>query len=288
MIARKSEFPSVAIIVLHWKGDWTQACLLSLQNLDYPNFQIILMDNGCRDQSIAELHEQFPHITMLRSSENRGFSGGNNIAIRWALESDFDYVWLLNNDTQVFAETLTEMVTVGEHNPSSGAIGSVLYEMVCPNQIQAYGGGSVSPLGTPRHYLERPPNGKVDYICGASLLLRSQTLEQVGLLDENYFLYWEDVDLCYRIRVGGWELRVAEHSRVLHQGSASTIAHSPSWDYDFTLSSVRFYRKFHKCYWLAVLWTLARTSAGRLVQGHFRNLPSLFRAVYDGLSRRQL
>jgi GT2 family glycosyltransferase len=278
--------PRVIILLLHWKGDWTRACLQSLRELDYPNYQVVVVDNGCRDQSIDEVRALFPAVTVLRVLVNCGYSGGNNVGIRWAQEKGSDYVWLLNNDTQVFPETLSELVTLCEENPEVGAAGSVLYEMTAPSKVQAYGGGWVGPLGTSNHYLRRPKDGKIDYICGASLMLRSQALERVGLLDEGYFLYWEDVDLCYRIKAGGWQLGVAERSQLLHQGSGTTQLYSPRWDYDFTLSSIRFYRKFHPLPWLAVLWTVGRTVARRLIYKQFTNLPSLIRAVRDGMSAK--
>jgi GT2 family glycosyltransferase len=114
--------------------------LSSLEFLDYPDYKVIVVDNGSTDNSVAEIRKAHPQITLLETGRNLGFAGGNNVGIRYALEQGADYVWLLNNDTKADPHALTAMVEVAESDPRIGAVGSVLYYMDEPERVQAWGG----------------------------------------------------------------------------------------------------------------------------------------------------
>ena len=274
-------WPSVAIILLNWHG-WrdTLACLASLEKLDYPNYQIVVVDNGSTDDSVERIHEAYPQLTLLETGKNLGFAGGNNVGIRYALERGVDYVWLLNNDTIVEANTLSALVATAEANPRIGAVGSVLYYMDRPEKVQAWGGGRVSLWSGRSWHLTSP--GRLDYLTGASLLLRWEALEHVGLLDEGFFMYWEDTDYGFRLRKAGFRLEVAEDSRIWHKESATLGKVSLQGDAYYSTSALRFFRRH------ALIPTVSNTIGfgGRFLRRLLRGEWDRVRAVWEAIRPR--
>ena len=235
----------VYTIVLNWNG-WphTLKCLDSLTKIDYVNNKVVVVDNASSDDSCLEIKNAYPGVKLLRSNVNLGFGGGCNIGIRYALSQGASYIWLLNNDTLVESATLKALVNQMTCDPCNGAVGSVLRYMNKPSQIQAWGGGYVNFLTGRSHHCFAPVDPKtLDYLTAASLLLRKEALESVGIFDEkSFFMYWEDVDLCYRIRRAGWNLDVAANSKVLHVESGSLGKKNPKLNRYFSASLVNFFR----------------------------------------------
>lgn len=270
----------VAIIVLNWNG-WrdTLECLASLKNLNYPNYRIIVVDNASTDDSVTRVHDAHAGLLLIVNDRNLGFGGGCNVGIRRALQEGADYVWLLNNDTKVDPHALTALVEKAECDPKIGAAGSVLYYMDEPGRVQAWGGGYVNFwLGVSRHRYAPAPENRLHYLTGASLLLRREALEQVGLFDEKFFMYWEDADFGFRLRRAGWKLAVASGARVWHKESASLGKKSPVLDEYFNASAVRFFRRHAP--W--PLLPIAVGVGGRLLKRIFRCDWERVRAVWRG------
>ena len=280
--------PAVAIILLNWHG-WrdTIACLESLASLEYTNYHVLVVDNGSTDDSVARIRAAHPQVPILETGRNLGFSGGCNVGIRCAMEEGADYVWLLNNDTTVEPQALIAMVTVAEADPRVGAVGSVLYYLDSPKDIQAWGGGRVCFWsGRTRHHLGPVASAKLHFLTAASILLRRRALEEVGLLDEStFFMYWEDTDFSFRLRKAGWRLAVADQSIVLHREHAATGKGSRLLDYYFNESAVRFFRRYAPI----VAWPITIGVLGRLTKRVLRgNLPgfvSTLRGTYAGLRK---
>lgn len=267
----------VAIVVLNWNG-WqdTIACVASLQALTYGNFEILVVDNGSTDVSVAEIRSAFPEVTLLLSGANLGFGGGCNVGIRHALAQGADYVWLINSDATVDPAALTALVHVANSNPALGSVGSVLYEADKPDQVQLWGGGRVNLwLGRSNHCVVAGP---ISFISGASLLLRRAALEQVGLFDEAlFFMYWEDTDLGFRLARAGWQLAVAEDSKVWHKQSASLGLGNPLLDEYATRSCVRFLRRHAPVPSLSIALVLVRMVVKRVVVGRPDRLMAVLR-----------
>jgi GT2 family glycosyltransferase len=246
----------VAIVVLNWNG-WkdTQMCLSSLRQLLYQNYEVIVVDNGSSDDSVARIGSEFSEVTLVETGENRGFAGGCNLGICHALRHRADFVWLLNNDTTVHPEALQHLVAKAKCDGRIGAVGSAIYLADNPQELQAWGGGYVNFwLGRSRHYLQPIPDKSVEFITGASVLISRKAIESIGLLDEHFFMYWEDADYCFRLRASGWNLSVAGQSRVWHKGSSSVGKESVRLDRYFNASAKRFFRKHGTAPSLAI-WT---------------------------------
>ena len=271
----------VAVVVLNWNG-WrdTLACIGSLQNLNYPNFDLIVVDNGSTDGSQDHIEAYFPGIKVLQTGSNLGFGGGCNAGIRQALAQGADYVWLINSDATVDVGALYELVRVADEQALVGAVGSVLYEADQPEQIQLWGGGRVQFwAGLSLH---QKSSAQLDFVSGASMLLRRDALEQVGLFDDRtFFMYWEDSDMGFRLRQAGWQLAVAEKSYVWHKLSASLGKGSRQLDAYFTQSGVRFLRRYSPVPVVSVVMMVGRMLMKRVLTGQFGRA----KAVLDGCLR---
>lgn len=230
--------PKVVIIILNWNG-WqdTIECLESLKELDYDNFEIIVVDNASTDESVQKLRDYLKNYThhslLITNYLNLGFAGGNNIGIKHALKEGTDYVLLLNNDTVVDKNFLKELVRVGESDKKIGILGPAIYFFDEPDKIW-FLGGRFSWLKTrwlkgrghlgydieiPDSFRQKPQ--KVDFITGCACLVKQEVIKKIGCLAEEYFLYYEDVDWSLRARKAGYQCMVAPKSKIWHKISAS-------------------------------------------------------------------
>lgn len=272
---------TVTIVLLNWNG-WrdTAECLLSLAKLDYPAWNTIVVDNGSTDDSVPSLREAFPAITMIEAGENLGFAGGCNLGIQAAMDLDSDFVWLINNDTVVHAQALRDLIETAETDARIGAVGSLVYSMETPKVLVCWGGGHVNfLLGRSRHFVGPTHNRKIEYITGASLLLRRSAIESQGLLDSGFFMYWEDADYCFRLRESGWKLAVAPGSKIWHKESASIGKASARMDNFFNRSAARFFRKHAAIPAVPIVVGVAFRLAKRILRGDWKHV----RAVWDGV-----
>ena len=271
----------VDVVVLNWNG-WqdTIACLESLQHQDYSYFNILVVDNDSIDGSVEKIKQAMPSIELLQTGANLGFGGGCNAAIKFALARGADYVWLINSDATVDPGALSALVRMANLNPALGAVGSVLYEADQHDQIQLWGGGTINLwLGRSQHCVSPGP---LDFISGASVLLRRDALEEVGLFDQStFFMYWEDTDLCFRLRRAGWRLAVAEDSRVWHKQSASLGLYSPLLDEYFTRSAIRFLKRYAPVPFVSISLMLGMRLAKRLVIGNICRVSAVLRGFFS-------
>jgi GT2 family glycosyltransferase len=270
--------PRVTVVVLNWNG-WkdTVECVASLRRLDYADFHILVVDNGSTDGSQQHLLAALPGQDVLQTGANLGFGGGCNVGIRHALDAGADFIWLVNSDATVAPQALRALVDVAQHNTRLGAVGSVVYERGDTDKVQLWGGGRINLwLGRSNHCLAP---ARLDFVSGASMLLRREALEQVGSFDEaSFFMYWEDTDLGFRLRKAGWELGVAEASHVWHEQSASLGIGNPVLDSYATRSCVRFLRRHAPFPGLSVLLMLIRMLVKRVLVGRPDRLRAVWRA----------
>lgn len=275
----------VAIVVLNWNGSKdTQLCLSSLRQLNYKNYDVIVVDNDSSDDSVERIGSDFPDVTIIETGENRGFAGGCNRGILHALSNSADFVWLLNNDTIVDPEALQRLLYRAQRDRRIAAVGSAIYFMEEPHCLQAWGGGRVNFwLGRSRHFLAPVPDDAIDFITGASMLVSREALESVGLLDEQFFMYWEDADFCFRLRKSKWKLAVAGDSKVWHKGSATVGKNSVSLDRYFNTSAAQFFHR-HATIPFVPLWMGGGLRlAKRALNGDWQRI----RAVWAGITQER-
>lgn len=175
-------------------------------------------------------HARDVPLVLVRNGANAGFAAGNNVGLRYALaRGDFGYVWLLNPDTVVAPDSLEALVAAAEADPGVGMLGATVLYYHAPDVMQAAAGGSLSRWIGTTHLVATggpadahvSPGPEMAYIHGACLLVRTELVRTVGMMDDRYFLYSEEVDWCVRARRAGWRLGYARRARVWHKEGTS-------------------------------------------------------------------
>ncbi|MCK4525318.1 MAG: glycosyltransferase family 2 protein [Candidatus Andersenbacteria bacterium] len=229
----------VYIIVLNWNGkEDTLECLKSLEKISYSNYKIVVIDNGSEDDSVSEIKKQFSEVKIIENKKNLGFAGGNNVGMKYAINGGADYVLLINNDTTVEEDFLSELVKTGESDEKIGILGSKIYFYSDPNRIW-FAGGKVNWLKNKGTHigLDQIDNGQydkikeTDYLTGCCLLIKREVVEKIGVLAEDYFLYYEDTDFSLRTKNAGYRSVYVPKSKIYHKISRSTKPGSSSYVY---------------------------------------------------------
>lgn len=218
--------PQVTVVVLNWNGlRDTLECLESLSHLDYPRYRVVVVDNGSTDGSPAAIRARFPEMEVIETGENLGYAGGNNVGLRYALAQGADYVLLLNNDTEVAPDMLRRLVEAAEGAPGVGVAGPTICYHDRPEIIWSAGGGIDRRRGrTWMIGLDEPDDGRfgaepreVDFVTGCAMLVRAAALREAGLLDERFFMYYEEVEWCARIRRAGYRIIHVPTAKMWHK-----------------------------------------------------------------------
>jgi GT2 family glycosyltransferase len=214
----------VAIILVNWNSfDLTNDCISSLNEISYNSYNIIVIDNGSADGSGDKIKEKHPNIILLKSDTNLGFTGGNNIGLQYSLDNGYEYSILLNNDTFVEKGFLNQLVHFMDQHPECGIIQPRIFFHT--NRKLLWNGGSYysktfgwtytkgysKQSGPQYEYIK-----EVDWVTGCAFLTRNNILEKTGLLASNLFIYYEDVDLSFRIKKLGYILIYYPDSVIYH------------------------------------------------------------------------
>jgi GT2 family glycosyltransferase len=252
------------IIVNYNTRDLLHQCLFSLYERDYRfPIEVILVDNNSHDGSAAMVREKFTHVHLIENKENLGFARANNMGLKIARG---DYVLLLNSDTKVIGDALEKMRAFLDNHRDAAVVSA---RLVYPDLTDQ---GAAKAFPTPinslfgrRSLLTRLfPNNKfsnkyiisrvqktdkpfeADWVSGACLMARRKVLEQVGFLDGAFFMYWEDADLCFRIKQKGWQVFCVPEARVIHyEGKSAQRKSSNRLIIEFNKSAYRYYCKHH-------------------------------------------
>ncbi len=291
--AEKPDHPRVEVVILNWNGkDDTLHCLNSVDKLRYPNFHVTVVDNGSVDGSVEAVRATDPSVTVLANKENLGYSGGNNVGIRYALEQGAEYIWLLNNDAFVEPDALDALIRAAEENPSAGVLGP---KVLCyPETHLLFSAGETFSLWFNRRTINvgKADDGKefaqrdVDYVVGCAILVSNEFVKSVGMLDETFFAYFEEVDWCLRGRRSGHRILFVPRAVVYHKGEASTgKGLNPITAYYRTRNWMYFMRKHASAYhWVAFVPLFSAVFLSRLlvalVRGDVAVAGSLFRALW--------
>lgn len=251
--SQASHIPAVGVVILNWNNaPDTLVCLGSVFSLDYPNARMIVVDNGSTDGSAEQISARYPEATLLKLGENLGYAAGNNAGIIYALQEGADYVLVLNNDTRVAPEMLSELVRFAEAHPQVGMVGPT---MVCmPAEGVVYAAGSFVDWAGARTWnraMYQPVQAlaaltdpePVDFITGCCVLVRRKLIEQAGLLDPRYFLNYEDTEWGVRARRHGFEVWYVPSAVIWHKDSATFVQGSPAHIYYLTRNGLLFFRQ---------------------------------------------
>lgn len=241
--------PKVFIVVLNYNARATlQGCLSSVYHLDYPNFEVALVDNASTDGSFEAAKENFSRVHFIQSGKNAGFSAGNNLGIRFALEKMADYIFILNPDALVEKNTLSLLISEAEKNPEVGIFSPLIFDG--QGKKVWFAGGKIEwPKMRTVHInniLSENPY-PTECVSGCAMLIRKEVFKKVELLDEDYFLYYEDADFSWRAKKQGFNLLIVPASRVFHLEKSEE--NLPAKTYWLVLSGLIFFQKNSPFYW---------------------------------------
>jgi N-acetylglucosaminyl-diphospho-decaprenol L-rhamnosyltransferase len=257
--------PDLSIVIVSWNvRDLLQNCLLSI----YPSngrpdalaVETIVVDNASTDSSVEMVRQSFSQVMLIANADNRGFTGGNNQGIAAGRGR---YVLLLNPDTEVLDDALSRMVAYMDAHPEVGALGPMLLDpdgsvqssrRRFPTPATAFLESTILQSWLPRHrllrdyyVLDEPDDAivEVDWVTGACLLTRREALAQIGLLDDGYFMYSEELDWCRRAKAAGWKVIYYPTAQVIHHSGQSSEQVKAFQVIRFNCSKIRYFHKYH-------------------------------------------
>ena len=237
---------SVSLVVLNWNGRaQLERCLPSLEALDYPNYEIILVDNGSSDDSVAFVRERFPAIRIIENGENLGYPKGINVGLRAA---EGEIIVPLNNDIVARPDFLRKLAAAMEADGQVGIAGCKIY--FPDGRTLQHAGSTISyPLALTNHIgygeVDRGQYDElreVDYVTGAAFAVKKEVLERIGYLEERFFLYFDDPDICLRAKKAGYKVIYVPDAVVIHYESSTNV-----------VFSYFYYRHYHRSRMLFIL-----------------------------------
>ena len=276
-----NNLPKVFVIILNYNGKNTiKECLASVFQSDYPDFETVMVDNNSQDGSFELAKNSFPKAHFIKNEKNLGFAAGNNVGIRFALEKMADYVFLLNNDAAVFKNTLSDLIKIAQRRKSEkiGIFSPVIFKgdskdiwfaggkinwmrmrtehKICSTEhavcsmghkiLGSYAArGAKHPMPDAQYKLQT-----TDYITGCAMLAKKEVFKKIGLFDENFFLYYEDADLCVRAKKEGFKSAVAAGAKVKH--CERSEENKKAKTYWLVVSGIYFFQKNSP--WFLRLW----------------------------------
>lgn len=290
----------VTVITVNFnQAEVTCELLESIRRQPYRAVEVIVVDNASRENPAALFKSRFPEVIFLRSEQNLGFAGGNNLALPYATG---DYLFFVNNDAELTDNTIEHLLQVFEKQPLAG----IVSPLICyapeikegaapkPGLIQYAGMTPIHPVTGRNHTIG---NGETDhgqfsraeqtaYAHGAAMMVPRQVLADAGPMNEDFFLYYEELDWCERIRKAGWQIWVQPAARVLHKESFTVKALGALKTYYLTRNRVWFIRRHFGpwqragFYLFLCLVTVPKNVAGYVLRGEWSNLRAFLRGVW--------
>ena len=292
----------ITVVLLNWNSHkMTAECIRSLLAMDGADFEILVVDNGSTDGSVEMLQQEFLQITVLPQERNLGFAAGCNVGIRHALANDAEHVLLLNNDTLVAPDFLREMLAAIQGDPRIGAVCPKIYFADQPDRLWYAGADFSLWAGTAKHRgWKEVDHGQFDrheeitQATGCAMLVRHSALRDVGLLDEQFWAYVEDLDWSLRFLERGYRLAFAPKARVWHCCGATAVksmgAGSAAIRQFFSTRNMVFLARKHLRWWQMPTYTfgfmfnhIVLYTALRLWRRDFRALSAIYRGLSQGL-----
>jgi len=236
-------YPKVFVVVLNYNGgNFIKKCLASVFKNDYPNFEVVVVDNNSSDGSLEMAKSNFSKANFIKNEENLGFAVGNNVGIRFSLERMADYICLLNNDAEVEKDFIEKLVEALEKEQGAGIAGPVVFNG--ENKQVWFSKGKIKWLTMKAVHSAKFETKNIyqsDFISGCAIMIKAEVFNEIGLLDEDFFLYWEDVDFCYRAKKAGFNSMVVTSAWAYHfEKSQSNLENKTYW---LVVSGLIFFRK---------------------------------------------
>jgi len=285
--------PFVYVVILGWncKED-TAECVASALDMDYPAFRTLVVDNGSTAGAPEYLKERFHTLEMIENEENLGMARAFNIAIKYALRREADYILLLNNDTILDVSLLKELVKVAEAEPQAGVLMPKIYYHGESSRLWSAGARRrFFPPGIVFIGLNRDDGPsyarqrRIDYAPACALLIGREVFQEVGLFDPGYFFYYEDWDFSERVRRAGYTILYVPQAKMWHKVSLGTLKkpQPAKWWRILGRSSVRFHLKFSRTKYLFIalhtIWFVLR----EIIQGNAKVVPPYLAGVGEAL-----
>ncbi|MFT3909398.1 MAG: glycosyltransferase family 2 protein [Ferruginibacter sp.] len=305
--------PRVYVLILNYKK-WMDVseCLGTLLRSDHKDYSAIIVDNDSQNNSLENLvawargnvsslnitgykylspnamnseiiPAAFPQLVFIQNDKNKGFAGGINTILKWLLQEDA-YVWLLNPDMTVDASALSELVKFAGTSPRKSIVGTVINYHANPGKVHLYGGGRINfNSATVKMITDKNDIGRLDYISGGSFFTHAGNFNELGLLPEEYFLYWEETDCCYRAKKQGYQLLLCETATCYDKVSTS-IGKSFLSDYYYTRNGLFFLSKYKKGKVpIAIFFTIFRLLK-RIFSARFDRAKGMYRGLLSFLN----
>jgi len=219
----------IAIIIVNWNGKHLlKSCLDSVFSQSYKNFETILVDNNSSDDSIDFVKKNYPKTKIISANENLGYTGGNNLGIKHALKTNFEYMLILNNDTKFGKNFLKEMVSAMRDDKKIGVIGPLIYNYLQGDKEKTvfFGYGNMNfKIGAPENLFQIDKNKvyEVDSLLGCAFFIRREVYEKIGLTSfKEFYMYWDDYDFLQRVKKAGFKIKFIPKIEINHICGASS------------------------------------------------------------------
>jgi GT2 family glycosyltransferase len=229
-ISNNMEYPKAFVLILSYNGlRWLKGCLPTVLDMDYPNFEVVVIDNGSTDGTAAALHEAFPAVTVISLMPNRGYAGGFDAGLEFAAENGADYFLVMNNDTEIDKHALTALVEVARSMDKAGFVTGKVYFHDRRNVFQSVGKkddpiqGSGDYIGYGEH-----DDGQYDevmeraFVDDVYTLVNRRLYDEVGGYDPQFYLQCEEFDWQLRAKKAGWRIYYTPQAKLWHYGSVTT------------------------------------------------------------------
>jgi len=257
--------PMVAFVILNWKQrELTLACLKSVVSINYPpdRVRIVVVDNASQDGSVEAVCDAYPGVIVIENSENLGYAGGNNVGIRWALKVGVDYIFILNNDVIVSKDVLRHLLPSFIEDPQVALTTPLIVDSVDSTRVWSLGASLVYNRGEVRRlYADQEVSSVsflepflVDVAPGSAMMVKANIFSDIGLMDEAYFLFYEEGDWCLAIGARGFSIYAVPRAVVWHKGSATIGKDSAAVDYYMVRNRLRFIRRNWHGWFMVILF----------------------------------
>jgi GT2 family glycosyltransferase len=284
--------PLIITIILNTnRCEDTLACLASLRMSLYPQNKIIVLDNSSTDGSVEAIHNRFPEVQIISLEENLGYAGNNNVGVELAIKQDADWVFVLNEDTVLDSECISRLIEVGESDPKIGVVGPMVYHYDEPDIIQS-AGGMLGPYWESIHLAKNEKYDSqfiephsVEWISGCAIMVKRDAINQVGMIDQRFFYYWEETEWCMRIGKAGWRIIHVPSAKIWHKGVQRNYHPKPSVTYYSTRNRLLMLAKHQASLrvWIYSWFQILRTLTSWTIKPKWRCMREHKNAMLRGL-----